>query len=164
MHTQSTLVVNGTVKVAAAAQATELLIDYLRDTCGFRSVKRGCESTACGACTVLLDDRAVRSCSTVVAQAIGRQVTTLEGLSKNGRLHSLQRAFGEHHGLQCGFCTPGMIMALVALMREASNPSKAMIREAIAGNLCRCTGYQGIVEAAFAAGATAQDQVGGQDA
>ena len=145
------LTVNGKAKAVTRAADTDLLIDYLREECGLLAVKRGCGSQACGACTVLLDGRAVRSCSVLVAQVLGRAVTTLEGLSGDGQLHKVQQALGDYHGLQCGFCTPGMIMALVSQLHETSDVSREMIRQAVQGNLCRCTGYQNIVEAAVAA-------------
>ena len=125
-----------------------LLIHYLRERLGKVGTVVGCDTSNCGACTVLLDGRSVKSCSMLAVQADGRTVTTIEGLAgENGELHPVQRAFHEHHALQCGFCTPGMIMAACDLLSENPHPSEAEIREGIEGNLCRCTGYQNIVAA-----------------
>jgi carbon-monoxide dehydrogenase small subunit len=128
-----------------------LLVHYLRDTLGLTGTHIGCETSLCGACTVLLDGRAVKSCTLLAAQANGRDITTIEGLSAapeaKGGLHPVQEGFWEKHGLQCGFCTPGMILSAVELLRRNPAPSEAQIRRAIDGNLCRCTGYQHIVEA-----------------
>jgi carbon-monoxide dehydrogenase small subunit len=128
------------------------LADFLRHTLELTGTHLGCEHGVCGACTVLLDDRAVRSCLLLAVQANGREVTTVEGLApKAGGLHPLQEAFRDHHGLQCGFCTPGMLTTLVEFLRENPDPTPAEVRIAISGNLCRCTGYQGIVDAVLAA-------------
>jgi carbon-monoxide dehydrogenase small subunit len=125
-----------------------LLIHYLRERLGKVGTVVGCDTSNCGACTVLLDGRSVKSCSMLAVQADGRTLTTIEGLAgENGELHPVQRAFHEHHALQCGFCTPGMIMAACDLLSENPHPSEAEIREGIEGNLCRCTGYQNIVAA-----------------
>jgi carbon-monoxide dehydrogenase small subunit len=124
-----------------------LLVHYLRDTIGKVGTVVGCDTSNCGACTVLLDGRSVKSCSVLAVQADGHDVTTVEGLAPAGSLHPVQQAFHERHALQCGFCTPGMIMAAVSLLRDEPNPSPAEIREGIEGNLCRCTGYQNIVRA-----------------
>ena len=129
-----------------------LLVHYLRDTLGLTGTHIGCETSICGACTVLLDGKAVKSCTLIAAQASGSEITTIEGLSslapRNGNgLHPVQEGFWEKHGLQCGFCTPGMILASVELLQKNPNPTRAEIRHAIAGNLCRCTGYQHIVQA-----------------
>ncbi|MBX6766381.1 MAG: (2Fe-2S)-binding protein [Actinomadura rubrobrunea] len=124
-----------------------LLVHYLRDRLGKVGTPIGCDTTNCGACTVLLDGMSVKSCSVLAVQADGRQVTTVEGLGIDGTLHPLQRAFHEEHALQCGFCTPGMIMAALDLLRENADPSDEEIREGLEGNLCRCTGYQNIVRA-----------------
>ncbi len=124
-----------------------LLVQYLRDTLGKVGTVVGCDTSNCGACTVLLDGRSVKSCSVLAVQADGHQVTTIEGLATDGELHPVQRAFHERHALQCGFCTPGMIMAAVSLLRDEPDPSDEQIREGIEGNLCRCTGYQNIVRA-----------------
>jgi carbon-monoxide dehydrogenase small subunit len=124
-----------------------LLVHYLRDLLGLTGTHIGCETTICGACTVLLDGKAVKSCTVLAAQADGRQVTTIEGLAENGKLHPVQEGFWEEHGLQCGYCTPGMILAGAELLARNPNPSEEEIRRGIAGNLCRCTGYQHIVNA-----------------
>jgi carbon-monoxide dehydrogenase small subunit len=129
-----------------------LLVHYLRDVLGLTGTHIGCETTICGSCTVLLDGKAVKSCTVLAVQASGSEVTTIEGLAaqaaSNGRgLHPVQEGFWEKHGLQCGFCTPGMILASVELLRRNPNPTRAEIRESLSGNLCRCTGYQHIVEA-----------------
>jgi carbon-monoxide dehydrogenase small subunit len=130
-----------------------LLVHYLRDRLGKVGTVVGCDTSNCGACTVLLDGRSVKSCSVLTVQADGAEVTTIEGLSANGTLHPVQRAFHEQHGLQCGFCTPGMILASVDLLKDNPDPSDEEVREGIEGNLCRCTGYQNIVKAVRAAAA-----------
>jgi aerobic carbon-monoxide dehydrogenase small subunit len=131
--------------------ATRLLLaDFLRQEIGLTGTHLGCEHGVCGACTVHVDGSAVRSCLMLAVQADGRQVTTVEGLAPTaGGLHPLQEAFRENHGLQCGFCTPGMLMSLAEFLRDNPAPSEAEVREALSGNLCRCTGYQGIVKAAL---------------
>jgi aerobic carbon-monoxide dehydrogenase small subunit len=131
-----------------------LLVHYLRDQLGKVGTVVGCDTSNCGACTVMLDGRSVKSCSMLAVQADGRAVTTIEGLAgENGELHPVQQAFHDQHALQCGFCTPGMIMAACDLLRENPDPSEAEIRGGIEGNLCRCTGYQNIVRAVQAAAA-----------
>ncbi|MGA4692988.1 (2Fe-2S)-binding protein [Rhodococcus rhodochrous] len=125
-----------------------LLVHYLRDRLGKVGTVVGCDTSNCGACTVLLDDHSVKSCSMLAVQADGHAVTTVEGLSTNGSLHPVQEAFREKHALQCGFCTPGMIMATIDLLSENSDPSDEDVRHGLEGNLCRCTGYQNIVAAA----------------
>jgi len=124
-----------------------LLVHYLRDVAGLTGTHVGCETSLCGACTVLLDGKAVKSCTVLAAQADGSAVTTIEGLARNGEFHPIQQGFWEEHGLQCGYCTPGMIMAAVDLLARNKNPDETEIRHAIEGNLCRCTGYQHIVNA-----------------
>src|SRR5579871_4711793 len=124
-----------------------LLVHYLRDVAQLTGTHVGCETTLCGACTVLLNGKAVKSCTVLAAQADGAQVTTVEGLAKNGELHPVQEGFWEEHGLQCGFCTPGMMLTAVDLLRRIPNPTEEQIRWGIEGNLCRCTGYQHIVNA-----------------
>jgi len=124
-----------------------LLVHYLRDVAGLTGTHVGCETSLCGACTVLLDGNAVKSCTVLAAQADGAKVTTIEGLAQDGKLHPVQEGFWEEHGLQCGYCTPGMIMASVDLLSRNANPSEAEIRRALEGNLCRCTGYQHIIKA-----------------
>jgi len=130
-----------------------LLVHYLRDVLGLTGTHIGCETSLCGACTVLLDGVAVKSCTCLAAQADGCAVTTVEGLAANGGLSPLQEAFWEKHGLQCGFCTPGMLFAARELLRTNANPSPEQIRHALEGNICRCTGYQNIVRAVQAAAA-----------
>ena len=124
-----------------------LLVHYLRDVLGLTGTHIGCETSLCGACTVLLNGRAVKSCTLLAVQADGSEITTIEGLAKNGKLHPVQEGFWEEHGLQCGYCTPGMILAGYDLLERTPDPSEAEIRRALAGNLCRCTGYQHIVAA-----------------
>src|SRR3989304_1045243 len=124
-----------------------LLVHYLRDLLGLTGTHIGCETSLCGACTVLLDGKAVKSCTLLAVQADGADLTTIEGLARDGKLHPVQEGFWEEHGLQCGYCTPGMILAGAALLAETPNPTEAEIRHGIAGNLCRCTGYQHIVNA-----------------
>ena len=128
-----------------------LLVHYLRDKLGVTGTRVGCDTSTCGACTVHLNGEAVKSCTVLAAQADGAEVTTVEGLGREGALHPLQEAFWEHHGLQCGYCTPGMIMAAADLLARTPEPSEPEIRDALAGNLCRCTGYQNIVTAVKAA-------------
>ena len=124
-----------------------LLVHFLRDAIGLTGTHVGCDTSQCGACTVLLDGRGVKSCTVLAVQANGAQVTTIEGLETNGALHPLQAAFREAHGLQCGFCTPGMIMSSVDLLSHNPHPTEGEIRHALEGNLCRCTGYHNIVKA-----------------
>ena len=124
-----------------------LLVHYLRDVIGLTGTHIGCETSLCGACTIMLDGQAVKSCTILAVQADGAQITTIEGLMKNGELHPMQEGFWEQHGLQCGYCTPGMIMAATQIIDRNANPSREEIRHGLEGNLCRCTGYQHIVEA-----------------
>ncbi|MGW4064302.1 (2Fe-2S)-binding protein [Amycolatopsis sp. NPDC004747] len=125
-----------------------LLVHFLRDTAGLTGTNVGCDTTSCGACTVLLDGESVKSCTVLAAQADGHAVTTVEGLAaEDGALHPVQRAFQEQHGLQCGFCTPGMIMASVSLLADNPKPTRDEVRAGLEGNLCRCTGYHNIVSA-----------------
>jgi len=130
---------------------TLLLIDYLREVAGLTGTKQGCDGGECGACTVLVDDRPRLACSTLAHQVAGRRLETVEGLARNGRMSRLQQAFHEKLGTQCGFCTPGMIMAAEALLRRDPDPTGERIREALSGNLCRCTGYVKIIESVQAA-------------
>ncbi|WP_280385495.1 (2Fe-2S)-binding protein [Nocardia wallacei] len=135
------------------------LADYLRERCGLTGTHLGCEHGVCGACTVLLDGAAVRSCLTFAVQADGAELTTVEGIAgDDGELSPVQAAFRDEHGLQCGFCTPGFIVSVTAYLREHPNPTDAEIREALSGNLCRCTGYQGIVRAVRAAAESLEAQ------
>jgi len=124
-----------------------LLVHYLRDVLGLTGTHIGCETSLCGACTVMVDGQAVKSCTMLAVQTDGGEVTTIEGLMKNGELHPMQEGFWERHGLQCGYCTPGMIMAATQLIDRNADPSREEIRHGLEGNLCRCTGYQHIVEA-----------------
>ena len=140
------------LKVNGRAHTSEveprlLLVHYLRDLLGLTGTHIGCETSLCGACTVLLDGKAVKSCTLLAVQADGADLTTIEGLARDGKLHPVQEGFWEEHGLQCGYCPPGMILAGAALLAGNPDPSEAEIRRAIAGNLCRCTGYQHIVNA-----------------
>jgi carbon-monoxide dehydrogenase small subunit len=122
-------------------------VDYLRDVLGLKGTHFGCDTTSCGACTVIVDGRSAKSCTLFAVQANGRDILTIEGLARNGKLHPIQEAFWTHHGLQCGFCTSGMVMSVYFLLSRNPNPSEGEIKQAIAGNLCRCTGYLPIVEA-----------------
>jgi aerobic carbon-monoxide dehydrogenase small subunit len=131
----------------------ELLVYVLRERLGLTGTNVGCDTSSCGACTVLLDGESVKSCTLLGVQADGREVTTIEGIAEDGRMHPVQRAFHEEHGLQCGYCTPGMVMAAISLLREHPDPSEEEIRIALEGNLCRCTGYVNIVKAVRSAAA-----------
>jgi 4-hydroxybenzoyl-CoA reductase subunit gamma len=142
--------VNGRPREDAVAE-NALLIDYLRDTLGLTGTKQGCDGGECGACTVLVDNVPRLACSTLAHSVAGRQVETIEGLATEGQISRLQRAFHEHLGTQCGFCTPGMIMAAEALLRRNPTPDRQTVREALSGNLCRCTGYVKILDAVEAA-------------
>jgi len=148
------LVVNGQIR-EAAVEPRLTLADFLREVCRLTGTHLGCEHGVCGACTVLVDGAAVRSCLMFAAQVHGHEIETVEGLADGDRLNPLQEAFREHHGLQCGFCTPGFLMTLTCFLRESPNPTEAEVREAISGNLCRCTGYKNIVTAALAAAQSA---------
>jgi carbon-monoxide dehydrogenase small subunit len=148
MRTEIT--VNGEVH-ADDVEPRLLLVHYLREVLGLRAANVGCDTTSCGACTVLLDGETVKSCTVLAVQANGRSVQTAEGLSADGELHPVQAAFRQEHGLQCGFCTPGMVMATVGLLADNPDPTETQVREALEGNFCRCTGYHNIVRAALAA-------------
>ncbi|MDH3715777.1 MAG: (2Fe-2S)-binding protein [Gammaproteobacteria bacterium] len=151
-----TLTVNGK-PVSAQAEANTLLVEFLRETLGLTGTHVGCDTSQCGACVVHLDGLAVKSCTMLALQAEGTEVTTIEGLAPPGSLHPMQVAFHQNHGLQCGFCTPGMVMASVALVTDNPNPSEPEVRQGLAGNLCRCTGYQNIVKSVIA-GARAMER------
>jgi carbon-monoxide dehydrogenase small subunit len=147
-----------TVKINGAATTHDieprvLLVDYIRTRAGLTGTHIGCDTTSCGACTVLLDGKPVKSCTVLAVQADGREVGTVEGLKSNGALHAIQAAFKEEHGLQCGFCTPGMMLVGAALIAENTAPSDDDVRWAISGNICRCTGYMNIVKAIRSAAA-----------
>ena len=149
---QVSMTVNGG-EVSGDVEARTLLVHFIRENLHLTGTHVGCESGYCGACTVILDSKPVKSCTMLAVQAEGSSITTIEGLASNGELHPVQEGFWERHGLQCGFCTPGMIMSSVALLEENDNPSEAEIRHSIEGNLCRCTGYHNIVKAVEYAGA-----------
>jgi carbon-monoxide dehydrogenase small subunit len=144
--TSVTISVNGTAQTRDV-EPRLLLVHFLRETLGLTGTHVGCDTSQCGACTVLLDGKAVKSCSLFAVQTEGRSVTTIEGLAKDGKLHAMQQAFWDQHGLQCGFCTPGMIVSACDLLQSNPNPSEAEIRAGLEGNLCRCTGYNNIVKA-----------------
>jgi carbon-monoxide dehydrogenase small subunit len=144
------LTVNGS-RHEAEVEPRQLLVYFLREQLALTGTNVGCDTSSCGACTVLLDGESVKSCTVLAVQADGAEVTTIEGLAANGELHPVQRAFHEQHALQCGYCTPGMVLAAVGILAENPNPSEAEIREQLEGNLCRCTGYHNIVKAVQAA-------------
>ncbi len=152
MKRKISLTINGK-PYAEEVEPRLLLIHYLREMAGLTGPHIGCETSTCGACTVLLDDKAVKSCALFTVQADGRRITTIEGLAVDGRLDAVQEAFWNEHGLQCGFCTPGMILTIKQLLADNPNPTEAEIRKGIEGNVCRCTGYQHIVNAVKAAAA-----------
>ncbi|HEX2303599.1 MAG TPA: (2Fe-2S)-binding protein [Gaiella sp.] len=153
MHVAIT--VNG-VRREADLEPRTLLVDFIREQVGLTGTKIACDTSQCGSCTVHLDGTAVKSCNVLAVQADGREITTIEGLASNGTLHAVQEAFHQQHGLQCGFCTPGMIMATVDLLAESPEPSDEEIRQALEGNLCRCTGYENIVRAVHEAAEVAR--------
>jgi carbon-monoxide dehydrogenase small subunit len=128
-----------------------LLVHYLRETLGLTGTNIGCDTTSCGACTVHLNGESVKSCTMLAVQADGQEVTTIEGLANGDRMHPMQQAFQDNHGLQCGYCTPGMVMAAVSLLKENPDPTEAQVRMGLEGNLCRCTGYHNIVKSVLAA-------------
>jgi aerobic carbon-monoxide dehydrogenase small subunit len=144
------LTVNGE-EHALALEPRELLVYVLRERLGLTGTNVGCDTSSCGACTVLMDGESVKSCTVLGVQADGAEITTIEGLAGNGALHAVQVAFADQHGLQCGYCTPGFVMATVSLLAENPRPTEAEIRHALEGNLCRCTGYHNIVRAVQAA-------------
>ncbi len=144
------MTVNGT-RVDHDVEPRTLLVQFLREDCGLTGTKIGCDTSSCGACTVLVDGESVKSCTMLAAQADGAQVTTIEGLAAHEILHPVQQAFHEQHGLQCGFCTAGMVMATVSLLSENPDPDESEVRLGLEGNLCRCTGYHNIVKSVLAA-------------
>jgi carbon-monoxide dehydrogenase small subunit len=150
---QVTVTVNGAERTDSV-EPRLLLVHYLREVLGLRAANVGCDTTSCGACTVLLDGVSVKSCTVLAVQADGSTVVTAEGLAPDGELHPVAAAFRAEHGLQCGFCTPGMVMAGVGLLAENPHPSEAQVRTALEGNLCRCTGYHNIVRAVLRAAET----------
>ena len=148
MHVEMT--VNGQVRSAVVEPRT-LLVHYLRDDLGLTGTNVGCDTSSCGACTVHIGGESVKSCTLLAVQARGEDLTTIEGLAVDGQLHPMQQAFMECHGLQCGYCTPGMVMAATSLLSENPNPTEAEVREGLEGNLCRCTGYHNIVKSVLKA-------------
>ena len=153
---QVNVTINGTAE-QRDVEPRMLLVDFIRSELGLTGTHIGCDTTSCGACTVLLDGTPVKSCTIFAVQANGKELRTVEGLKQNGSLHPIQAAFKEHHGLQCGFCTPGMMLVGAALLEQDPSPSDDDVRWAISGNLCRCTGYMNIVESIQAAGAAMGD-------
>jgi len=150
------ITVNGT-EARHEVEPRTLLVHFIRDVVGLTGTNVGCDTSSCGACTVHLDGEAVKSCTIFAVQADGSAITTIEGLAPSAEeLHPMQQAFREHHGLQCGFCTPGMVMAATSLLDEIPDPTEAQVREGLEGNLCRCTGYHNIVQAVLAAAKTGQ--------
>jgi aerobic carbon-monoxide dehydrogenase small subunit len=153
--------VNVTVTVNGASQSHDveprtLLVHYLRESCALTGTNVGCDTSSCGACTIHLNGEAVKSCTVLAVQADGQAVTTIEGLAKDGKMHPMQEAFRENHGLQCGYCTPGMVMASISLLDEIPNPTEHDVRIGLEGNLCRCTGYHNIVKAVLACAQSAK--------
>ena len=150
IHLRIQVTVNGTAH-ESEVEDRMLLVHYLRDGLGLTGTNIGCDTSSCGACTILVDGESVKSCTMLAAQADGVEITTIEGLATDGELHPMQKAFQENHGLQCGYCTPGMVMASVSLLKEIPDPSEQDVRIGLEGNLCRCTGYHNIVQAVLAA-------------
>ena len=147
---QISVTVNGTSQ-QHDVEPRLLLVHYVREVLGLTGTNVGCDTSSCGACTLHLNGEAVKSCTVLAVQADGMEITTIEGLAKDGQMHPMQQAFHENHALQCGYCTPGMVMAAVSLLEEQPNPSEEQVREGLEGNLCRCTGYHNIVKAVLAA-------------
>jgi len=156
-----TVTINGQARTSEV-EPRKLLVDYIRSDAELTGTHIGCDTTSCGACTVLLDGVPVKSCTVFAVQANGKSITTVEGLKQNGQLHAIQEAFKENHGLQCGFCTPGMMLVGTALLEKNPDPSDDDVRWAISGNLCRCTGYVNIVKSIQGAGKALQTQAPGQ--
>ena len=144
------MTVNGT-KHEDDVEPRTLLVHYIRDTVGLTGTNVGCDTSSCGACTIHLDGESVKSCTVLAVQADGTDIKTIEGLANDGVLHPMQEAFRQNHGLQCGYCTPGMVMAAVGLLNENPHPTESEVREGLEGNLCRCTGYHNIVKSVLAA-------------
>lgn len=153
---QVKLTVNGT-RYEQDVEPRMLLVHFLRDELGLTGTKIGCDTSQCGACTIQIDGKALKSCTYLVAQADGREVTTIEGLVQNGKLHPMQQSIWDNHGVQCGFCTPGVIMTTTALLQDNPHPTAEEIRHGLEGNLCRCTGYQNIVKAVQATASAGGD-------
>ena len=145
--------VNGVAR-EAEVEPRALLVYFLREALGLTGTNVGCDTSSCGSCTVLLDGESVKSCTLLAVQAEGREVTTIEGIADDGQMHPIQDAFHRNHGLQCGYCTPGMIMAAASFLQETPNPTDEQVRESLEGNLCRCTGYQNIVKSILDAAGT----------
>ena len=145
MPTTVSMTVNGK-KVSGSVEPRTLLVQFIRETLGLTGTHVGCDTSQCGACVVHIDGKSVKSCTILAAQAEGSDVLTIEGVAKDGKLHPMQEAFREHHGLQCGFCTPGMVMSALDLVKQNKNPSEQQIRDWLEGNICRCTGYHNIVK------------------
>ncbi len=139
------VIVNGVAREADVEPRT-LLVYFLRETLGLTGTNVGCDTSSCGSCTVLLDGESVKSCTLLAVQAEGREITTIEGMASDGQMHPIQEAFHRNHGLQCGYCTPGMIMAAASYLKETPNPTEEEVRLSLEGNLCRCTGYHNIVK------------------
>ena len=144
------ITVNGTTHESDVEPRT-LLVQYVRETLGLTGTNIGCDTSSCGACSLHVDGESVKSCTLLAVQADGCKVTTIEGLAQNGEMHPMQKAFMENHGLQCGYCTPGMVMASISLLKENPNPTEEEVRIGLEGNLCRCTGYHNIVKSVLAA-------------
>jgi carbon-monoxide dehydrogenase small subunit len=155
-HMQVHLTVNG-VEHTSEVEPRTLLVHHLREGLGLTGTNVGCDTTSCGACTVHLDGESVKSCTVLAVQADGHEITTIEGLATDGQLHPMQAAFQEHHGLQCGYCTPGMVMAAVSLLEEQPDADEAAVRMGLEGNLCRCTGYQNIVAAVLSCSTSSEE-------
>jgi carbon-monoxide dehydrogenase small subunit len=153
-----TVTINGSDR-SAEAEPRQLLVDFIRSTLGLTGTHIGCDTTSCGVCTILVDGTPVKSCTMFAVQADGRSITTVEGLKQNGELSNMQKAFHQEHGLQCGFCTPAMMLVGFAFLEENPNPTDEEIRWAISGNLCRCTGYMNIVKSIQAAAAMKNEEV-----
>ncbi len=147
---QITTIVNGR-SFTRDVEPRTLLVHYIRDLLGLTGTNVGCDTSSCGACTILMNGESVKSCTVLAVQADGKELTTIEGMASDSGLHPIQKAFQENHGLQCGYCTPGMIMATASFLKENPKPTEAEVREALEGNLCRCTGYHNIVKSVLAA-------------
>jgi carbon-monoxide dehydrogenase small subunit len=154
---QVTVTINGSERTAEAEPRT-LLVDFIRTNLGMTGTHIGCDTTSCGACTVLMDGKPVKSCTILAVQASGHELRTVEGLKQNGSLHPIQAAFKQHHGLQCGFCTPGMMLVGSSIIEDNPDATEEEIRWGISGNICRCTGYQNIVTSIQAAGAASKEE------
>ncbi|MFN8046364.1 MAG: (2Fe-2S)-binding protein [Dermatophilaceae bacterium] len=159
--TRISVTVDG-VKYSDDVEPRTLLVHYLRENLGKVGTVIGCDTSNCGACTVHLDGRSVKACNVLAVQADGHEVTTIEGLAEGGQLHPMQQAFHEHHALQCGYCTPGMIMQAIDILKDNASPSEEQIRAGLEGNLCRCTGYHNIVKAVSAAAAAGAGSKAGE--